>query len=640
MTLARLLRSVRIDRLLFGPIFLKEMLVSGRRRSSHFTRLGYGILLALVTWITIWMLSSEMNQISASNRLALIGEVGPNLASTVLWLQFVILPLIAISMTASAISDERQNRTLESMLASPLKPAQIVFGKLTSSMANLLILGIMSIPMLLALRTLGGIETRFVFAATAITLCTCLLAGSIALWLSAYMRRAWQVFLSTLVLMVVLQFWWAIILLALRAIDLSIGSSIVGSGSGVLDWVMIAGLLSSTPLAFLAEFVRTQAPVGLIPTAMPVWLAKNGLIITCVVCLLQTSGFAGLAIRRIRKTAGGTPASTAKNVQRMQGEVDHTSAPQAPRQPLPEDLSPKVRRRLQRAHAERSRASRRVSDHPFLWRLVRRSGMENPILRWTVRILIAIIVLFIYLNIVISSDMQSGTSLLCVIIPILTMFIAASATTGSFAVEREGRTWDVLLTTPITASALVFQNSLAGFLRSSWPLVIIIIQILLLMTVEVFRIDLTQAFLRPCLLLLHVIPVTLAWAAALSATGTFLATICKRQNTATSCNLAIWLSLWLIIPLLSMPVLSIILDDEGSLLGIYLFFNPIVVSAVAGFNFKMIGTLEYDWFWLDGVSPAGYTILALASAATGIIVAGAVHALTSSIMRRRTLRIH
>ncbi|MCS7254103.1 MAG: ABC transporter permease [Armatimonadetes bacterium] len=67
-----------------------------------------------------------------------------------------IVVLIAPALTASAISFERERRTLDLLLITPLRPMQILSGKLLASWAYLLLLLVLSMPMVTVCIIMGG----------------------------------------------------------------------------------------------------------------------------------------------------------------------------------------------------------------------------------------------------------------------------------------------------------------------------------------------------------------------------------------------------------------------------------------------------------------------------------------------------
>ena len=62
--------------------------------------------------------------------------------------QFAIASLMAPSFAAGAITGEKERKTYEMLLASPLNTGSIVFGKLTAALTHLVVLMISSLPII------------------------------------------------------------------------------------------------------------------------------------------------------------------------------------------------------------------------------------------------------------------------------------------------------------------------------------------------------------------------------------------------------------------------------------------------------------------------------------------------------------
>src|SRR5690606_2792836 len=62
--------------------------------------------------------------------------------------QYVIASLMAPTFAAGAISGEKERKTYEMLLASPLRPWSIVLGKLVASLAHLVALIVASLPII------------------------------------------------------------------------------------------------------------------------------------------------------------------------------------------------------------------------------------------------------------------------------------------------------------------------------------------------------------------------------------------------------------------------------------------------------------------------------------------------------------
>ena len=65
---------------------------------------------------------------------------------------------MAPSFAAGAITGEKERKTYEMLLASPLRPGAIVLGKLIASLTHLAVLIFSSLPIVMLCLPLGGVS--------------------------------------------------------------------------------------------------------------------------------------------------------------------------------------------------------------------------------------------------------------------------------------------------------------------------------------------------------------------------------------------------------------------------------------------------------------------------------------------------
>ena len=99
------------------------------------------------------------------------------------------LGLISPILTATAVSSERQSKTLHVLLMTPITSWQIITCKLFSRLLAALTLIGLSLPVLAVVRLLGGVETGQMIAVLALCIVASLSAAAIGLWLVAMAIR-------------------------------------------------------------------------------------------------------------------------------------------------------------------------------------------------------------------------------------------------------------------------------------------------------------------------------------------------------------------------------------------------------------------------------------------------------------------
>lgn len=164
-----------------NPVLQRELLVNLRTIRAFVLLFVYNALLGAVV-ILAWPQNVQMNLTGKS-------EETQKLVDLFFLGQYVIASLMAPSFAAGAVTGEKERKTYEMLLASPLKPAAIVVGKLFSSLAHLAILIFSSLPIVMLCLPLGGVSIYEVLAAYLALLLSIITFGMISVACSSYFQR-------------------------------------------------------------------------------------------------------------------------------------------------------------------------------------------------------------------------------------------------------------------------------------------------------------------------------------------------------------------------------------------------------------------------------------------------------------------
>ncbi|MDP1662291.1 MAG: hypothetical protein Q8L55_10295, partial [Phycisphaerales bacterium] len=188
----RFLRSFSPLPLLLGPVFHRDMRISARRKGAYAARF---VVLAIPTVVVALVFAAMPTAYygngygSAAARIQSLQDTAAAVATTVAWCQLVTLSLIAPLLTAGAVVEERAARALSVIAASPLTPGRIIGGLFTARMINLALLAVLPLPLILAIRTFGGLETSFILWSSAIAICSAVAMAAVGLWASTRVSR-------------------------------------------------------------------------------------------------------------------------------------------------------------------------------------------------------------------------------------------------------------------------------------------------------------------------------------------------------------------------------------------------------------------------------------------------------------------
>lgn len=116
-------------------------------------------------------------------------EVGQQLFGWLATVQILLLVFISPTITASAITLERDQKTYDILRSTPLTPPAILTAKLLACLSTFFVLALVSVPMISVCFVLGGVSPLQAVWTYCVTLVSMLLAGFLGLYLSTIFRR-------------------------------------------------------------------------------------------------------------------------------------------------------------------------------------------------------------------------------------------------------------------------------------------------------------------------------------------------------------------------------------------------------------------------------------------------------------------
>jgi ABC-type transport system involved in multi-copper enzyme maturation permease subunit len=173
-----------------GPVFFHELRTVARRRRSFVLRSAVGLFLLYLVlqparyWVFL-RASGSAGQYTAAE-LAMIGR---SLYGSVIWLQAIVILILTPALVAGAIAEDRQRNVLPNLLASPLSGAEIVLGKLSARLMNLVVLITLGLPVVSIALFLGGIEPLEILLAYGLSTTTVYLLAAISIFVSTFSTR-------------------------------------------------------------------------------------------------------------------------------------------------------------------------------------------------------------------------------------------------------------------------------------------------------------------------------------------------------------------------------------------------------------------------------------------------------------------
>jgi ABC-type transport system involved in multi-copper enzyme maturation permease subunit len=162
-----------------NPVLQRELLVNLRMPRGFVLLFVYqAVLAALVffAWPQDTRLAPGQNEARALVDMFFLG-------------QYVLASMMAPSFAAGAITGEKERKTYEMLLASPLRPTAIVIGKMVASLTHIGVLVFSSLPIVMLCLPLGGVSFYEVLAAYLGLIISVITFGAISVACSSYFHR-------------------------------------------------------------------------------------------------------------------------------------------------------------------------------------------------------------------------------------------------------------------------------------------------------------------------------------------------------------------------------------------------------------------------------------------------------------------
>lgn len=423
-----------------NPIAVRLVQNGGRRAKHMWIRSAY---LAVLIVVLLWSLLLGTSATSLSyNQLA---AAGAQSFTAIAFLQIGLICVLAPVFMGGAIAQEANPKSWDVLLTTPMTPGQIVLGNLFGRLFFVLALLFCSLPLFALTQYFGGVPGSAIFASYLVAAGAALLVGSIAIALAVSRlagKRAFFVFYVCVVSYLV----------ATIAIDAALRNA--GRGAGPLsDGV--------TVLTSLNPFLALQALIN--PTTYP--RAPEGSQTGLLRWLLEkpvTTWVVGSTLVSVLFMIASTITVRTGGLQTLGAGEDGV--------PVWNKLSGR-----KPGVSGEHRAPRAVWHNPIAWREAasRNSTPGKIVARWvflTLGGLFGISLIYLYhIGTFGHTQFQFAIAATVWAELLVVALIAINTAATAISKEREDGHLDILLTTPITASAYLW-GKLRGLVVFLLPL--------------------------------------------------------------------------------------------------------------------------------------------------------------------------
>ncbi len=457
MSLATFLRSANP----LGPIFEKELRVTARRKRSYFLRVGYLGVLLLLMFMVYSATMTWGGAGGAAARSQQSSELGMAFFMCFSIFSVFTMGVIGPVLTSTAIGSEKLQKTLPVLLMTPISAWQIVSGKLFSRLLAALTLIGLSLPVLALVRLLGGVDLEPMFGVICLAASVALSTAALGLFLSTFINRAYAVIL----LAYFIQF------LFYMFVPFAIVSLVmVGARTPPMRALYWVGVLNPYMMA------PSLAARGGLPIGGGAWIVAVAIQCGIAALLLVLSA---LVVRRSsRRVAAGSGFAVPMPMER----VPTRAAPALPlagpgsARPAAGPAPSQLPVHSHYASSRYRRSDRVVSNNPVLWRELRKPLLGKRSHRVLGALAVTGLLLLSYALFEHDDALrQSDTQITyAIIFNGFFWIMAAVVSATSIAHEKESDTWTLLMTTPLSSTAIVWGKTLGVIRRLRWPVLLLV----------------------------------------------------------------------------------------------------------------------------------------------------------------------
>jgi ABC-type transport system involved in multi-copper enzyme maturation permease subunit len=420
-----------------NPILVRVVQGGSRRQRHLWLRLGFLTALLAVVVLSLF--------VSVAGRTASLTDLAKSASRTFQWAattQLALMCFLAPAFTASAITQERDSQTLNILLSTPLTNAQIVLGSLMSRLYFVIMLLVAGLPIFLVTMIYGGVTGGQVFESFALSGSTAVLTGALAIFIAMLGVGNRRTILSFYILIAL--YLLTVYLFALRP-ETWVTASPVNLFNRKMSWLAPLHPFLALEVAFRQVYAPPHGHLGDYSAMTRYALAFPStayVIWTSVASILLTVG-SMLFVRRGAKI--GEPTLLGK----FTAPFVRTSA------------------------GERRRSVRSVWHNPVAWREAKTRATGGRMVRWMVLGLGLAVTLTLLIGLMTGSFAASQVRNWLVGLASvqfgLAMIIATNTAATSLTKEKEAKTLDLLMTTPLT-SKYILWGKLRGLVSFVFPL--------------------------------------------------------------------------------------------------------------------------------------------------------------------------
>jgi len=405
---------IAVLRSLFSfPLLAKELTERAARPRTYWMRIAAALLL----YGGFWFYNDDVFKRGSGTSIHVLGSGEEMFISTLIFLMVCIYAFVP-AMLCGVVTQEKERDSLVLLLLTRMRPWQIVVQKYFGGLIPAMTILFLALPLIAVAFAYGGLTTEQVYIAVPILILAILQIGAIALWASCTARTTVSAFL----------------------ISYFVGAAVLALPAGIVEIdkeLDLDAIESSSRGYFYAHVppcVLIDAMEAVRPFKTPgIWTASALIAATTLTFLaaamIQLPRRAFSQPRHWLRRFFATIDRWAHRINRWIGNVTFGGG----RNELP-------------------------TDRPIVWREKRSRALARP--EYLVRLLMAVMIPVVLLGVAFvnghgDQDELSGAA--GILAGLATLVICTTAANG-IVNERVNQTFEVLLTTPMTAASILRQK--------------------------------------------------------------------------------------------------------------------------------------------------------------------------------------
>lgn len=248
-----------------NPVLVKEFRTRMRGTRAYWMLLGYTLLLAGVLAMMYFAYetstAAQAGQLYGNINSQGARDLGRQIYYFVFIAQAIMVALITPAITAGTVSIEREQRSYELLVTTPLRPVDVIRGKLAAAVSFVVLLLTASLPLVSISFLVGGVSPAEIFFSYLLVALGAFVYGSIGIFWSATLRTTAAATVVTYLTVL------SLFILTMVPGMIAQGAGMAGGGTGSLPE---APFQSLNPLT---ATLRAVHPEYLFQAQIPTWIS-------------------------------------------------------------------------------------------------------------------------------------------------------------------------------------------------------------------------------------------------------------------------------------------------------------------------------------------------------------------------------